>query len=422
MTPAEVALFPDDFPGLTPRPAVKEGDIVAQGQPLITDKTAPQIALTSPMAGKVKAVVRGERRKLLRVVVETAENAPAPIKFNVTDASSAEGARRLLQESGLWAMFRQRPYDIIPPADSVPRSIMVTGFDSAPLAPDIAADAAAHVADVKRGFELLGKLCAGKVFVGLRKGYEQLATGGAEGVIFNGPHPAGNAGVQIAAIEPVNKGESVWTLDITTVRRIGHLIATGTMDYTTEVAITGSEVENPAMVSTLIGADLRSLLAGHLAEASHHRRVIAGNVLTGIRTDLDGFLHFPYRQVTVIPEGDDVAEFMGWASNSLNKMSQSRSFLSHFLPGRRFAPDARINGGRRAMIMSGQYETVLPMDVMPEYLIKAIIAHDIDRMEQLGIYEVAPEDFALCEYVDPSKLELQKIVRQGLDYLRKELS
>ncbi|MDE6061632.1 MAG: NADH:ubiquinone reductase (Na(+)-transporting) subunit A, partial [Duncaniella sp.] len=202
--------------------------------------------------------------------------------------------------------------------------------------------------------------------------------------------------------------------------RMGSLALTGKPDWTASVAVTGSEVKEPRIENTIVGAELSAILEGELKADGRHQRIISGNVLTGTPEGLDGFLRYPYRQVTVIPEGDDADEFMGWASLSPSKMSVSPSFIGRFL-GRKFAPDARLNGGRRAMIMSGEYDKVFPMDILPEYLIKAILAKDIDRMEALGIYEVAPEDFALAEYVDPSKLELQKIVRDGLDYLRSEV-
>ena len=217
-------------------------------------------------------------------------------------------------------------------------------------------------------------------------------------------HPSGNPGVQAANIAPVNKGDTVWTLDITTVVRIGRLALTGHADWSTTVAVVGSEVKQPRILTTSVGSSIAPLVAGNLKTADHHIRIIAGNVLTGVNAGENGFLRYPYRQITVIPEGDDVDEFMGWASMSPKKMRVNRSFLSSLLPGKKFSPDARLNGGRRAMIMSEQYDKVLPMDILPEYLIKAILARDIDQMERLGIYEVAHEDFALCEYVDPSKL------------------
>ena len=236
---------------------------------------------------------------------------------------------------------------------------------------------------------------------------------------IEGPHPAGNIGTAIANVAPVNKGEVVWTLSAISAARIGTMTMSGEIAPTTLIAVTGSEVEHPEYVRTLVGAPLKSFLKGNIKEDGRHKRYISGNLLTGINVGPDGYVRWPYYQVTVIPEGDDVDEFMGWASLSPSKMSVSRSFPGHFLH-RLFKPDARLQGGRRAMIMSGEYDSVMPMDILPEYLIKAILSKDIDQMEKLGIYEVVPEDFALAEYVDTSKLELQKIVAEGLEYLRKE--
>ncbi len=297
---------------------------------------------------------------------------------------------------------------------------MVTAMDTAPLAPTLEFMVEGRMADIEAGVGVLSRLTDGHIYIGIEKGSSIPDIKGAEIVEFPRLHPAGNAGVQIAAIEPVNKGEVVWTLDIVTLARIGHLALTGEPDWSAFVAVTGSEVSDPRMEKTVVGASLSTVLEDELKADGCHQRIISGNVLTGVRESIDGYLRYPYRQVTVIPEGDDADEFMGWASMSPSKMSVSPSFIGRFL-GRKFAPDARINGGRRAMIMSGEYDKVFPMDILPEYLIKAILAKDIDRMEALGIYEVAPEDFALAEYVDPSKLELQKIVREGLDYLRSEV-
>lgn len=419
VAPSTVAIVPDDYPGFTPKPAVKEGDRVESGQPLLYDKFNQQIKLVSPAAGTVKAVVRGERRKIERVVVEIDSHAKEPSAAKPS-AGNADDARALLMESGLWAMMRQRPYDIVPDPDAKPRDIFVTGFDSAPLAAPSTVYLAGKERELAAGVELLSKLTEGKVYVSRHDGEALKDIPGAEMVDVSGPHPAGNASVLIANVAPVNKGETVWCLDIVTLARIGATVMTGKTPADTIVAVTGSEVEHPRLVSTLIGAELSALLAGNLKKETHHVRIISGNPLTGHRASMDGYLRYPYTQITVIPEGDDVAEFMGWAALSPKKSSVSRSFPGHFLR-HKLNPDARLMGGRRAMIMSGEYDKVIPMDIMAEYLIKAIIARDIDRMEALGIYEVAPEDFALAEYVDTSKLPLQQIVRDGLDYLRKEL-
>ncbi len=414
---ASYAIIPDDFIGFVAKPAVKEGDKVSAGAPLLYDKRDEALKLVSPVTGTVEAIVRGERRKILRVVVKP-DGGNDRLTHAVSVKDEAE-ARNLLKNSGLWAMMRQRPYDIVPNPDAVPRDIFVTAIDSAPLA---VCPAAYYndTATLEAAVALLSKMTRGKIYVGRRADGLLADISGAEMVDVEGPHPSGNAGVLIANISPVNKGETVWTLDLATLWRIGRLLLTGSVDFTDYVALTGSEVNAPKVMRTVIGAAIASLTDGQLVPATHHQRIISGNVLTGVTVGTDGYLRYPYRQITVIPEGDDVDEFMGWASLSPRKMSQSRTFPGKFL-GRVFRPDARLLGGRRALIMSGEYDRYMPMDIMAEYLLKAIIGRDIEKMEKLGIYEVAPEDFALGEYADTSKTEAQKIVREGLDYLRKEL-
>lgn len=415
--PNIVAVTPDDFVGFTPRPEVAEGDDVKSGQPLLRDKDCSDIKLVSPCAGKVKAIVRGSRRKIERVEVEVASELQQSITVDTADV------KRALMHSGLWAMMRRRPYDTIPFASDSPRDIFVTALDTAPLAWPLEKAVAGKAAELQAGVDALKQLTKGRIYISVAQGSDFADLQGAETVEFNPLHPAGNPGIQAANLAPVNKGEVVWTLDVVTLARIGALMLTGKVDWTQKVAITGSEVTHPTVVETFAGAKVKSLLEGRLNSDDEHKRVISGNVLTGVPVTEEGYLRYPYRQITVIPEGDQVDEFMGWASMSAGKMSVNRSFIGHFLGmlGRKFSPDARVLGGKRGMIMSGEYDKVLPMDILPEYLIKAIMSRDIDQMEALGIYEVAPEDFALCEYVDPSKLELQQIVRDGLDYLRKEV-
>lgn len=416
-----VALVPDDFIGIIPKMELREGDAVEAGQPLFHSKTDEALKIVSPVSGTLKAVVRGERRKILRVEVEV--GAGIARKFNVDGAlQQADKARELLLSSGLWAMMRQRPYDIVPAAAADFRDIFVAGFDNAPLAWNPVKFDSAVVKDLEAGVKLLKLLTKGDVYVSREAAMQLPDLKEAVMVDVAGPYPASNVGTVIANVKPVNKGETVGCLNLDTLRRIGHLALTGELDCTTTVAVTGSEVKEPRLLTTFIGAPIADLLKDNLKDDGHHKRIISGNVLTGLKVEKDGYLRLPYNQVTVIPEGDDVDEFMGWASFSPSKQSTSRTFPGHFLGSKIFNPDARLLGGRRAMIMSGEYDKVFPMDILPEYLVKAILAKDIDKMEQLGIYEVAPEDFALAEYVDTSKLELQKIVREGLDYLRKELS
>ena len=420
VSPASVDVLPEDFIGVTPKLEVREGDVVKVGSPLLHDKMSTDIKIVSPVSGTVVAVVRGERRKIERVEIRP-DSEMNCLDFGVNDIADRDSMRRLLMESGLWVMMRQRPYDIVPAASAVPRDIFVTGFDSSPLAPKLDIQPFCKKAELEAGIKALAMLTDGKVYVSVRPDNNLGDLAGADMVVVRGPHPAGNVGVQVANIAPVNKGETVWTLDLYTLFRIGYLMLNGRVFSETVVALTGSEVENPRYVVTVPGCDMASLIGRDLKADGINKRIISGNVLTGHAVGADGYLRWPYRQVTVIPEGDDVDEFMGWALPGSDKISVKRSVLGHFMRHRRFSPDARLNGGRRAMILSEEYDKVLPMDILGEYLIKAILARDIDRMERLGIYEVAPEDFALPEFVDTSKLELQKIVREGLDFLRKEV-
>lgn len=409
------AITPDDFPGCTWKAVVKAGDSVAHGSPLLIDKASGTITLTSPVDGTVKEIHRGERRKIEFVSVE---KGVCTDKADFNTSTEREQIRTTLQASGLWAMMRQRPFDIVPEAESTPRDIFVTAFDSAPLAPAILEDSLASY--LEKGLEILKRLTDGYVYLGVRAG-SGITSRVAEVYEFEGPHPAGNVGTQIAAIDPVNKGETVWTLDAETAARIGKLYTDGNLDFSTVVAVSGPEAKSPHSVRTIIGASLKTLLKG--AVAGNDTRIISGNVLTGVKETADGFLRYPYRQITLIQEGEHADEFMGWASMNPRKFSVKHTFPA-FLRGltKPYDFDSRIKGGHRAMILSGEYDKVFPMDIYPEYLLKAILAGDIDKMEKLGIYEVAPEDFALPEFVDTSKNELQKIVREGLDNLRKELS
>lgn len=428
--PKEVAVIPDDFHGFEPKLEVKESQAVKKGDPLMHDKRDEAMKLVAPCSGTVKSVVRGERRHIERIVIEPdgkdeAKRFDTAAYENAAGDTKTEEAVKLLKESGLWAMMRQRPYDVVPEPDAIPRDIFVTAFDSAPLASDLKF-LGTDIQPLEKAVELLGNIGKGNVYIGRKAGSDFPEIAGAVTVDFAGPHPAGNIGTQISSINPVNKGETVFTLTADTLFRIGRLLTEGKIDTTVTVAVVGPEVTVPASVETVMGADIASVTDGLIKTDRDHKRIISGNILTGYTVKPDGFLRFPYRQVTVIREGDDRDEFMGWASLSPKKMSQSRSFTSRIFPfnlfsPKRFAPDARLLGGRRAFIMSEEYDRYTPLDIMPEYLLKAIIGRDIEKMEELGIYEVAPEDFALGEYADTSKIEAQKIVREGLDYLRKEL-
>lgn len=415
--PKVVGLTPDDFPGHIWKNAVKEGDEISSGTALLHDKAGGRIKIVSPVSGRVKEIRRGERRKIIAVVVEASENSVPQLSFDLS--LEPEKIRETLLASGLWALMRQRPFDIVPDADCNIRDIFITAFDSSPLAP-VLFDSST-IPFIEKGLEVLQKLSGKKPFISTPAAAPHEFDNG-ENIIVEGPHPAGNVGVQIAAVKPVNKGETVLAFDVSVAFRIGKLYTDGVISWKTHVALTGPEMPDPHVVQTLIGAEIKEIIPRPLLEKKG-LRIISGNVLTGIKINpADGFLHYPYRQITAIAEGDDADEFMGWASMSGNKYSTKRTFPA-FLKGlsKPFPFDARIKGGRRAMILSGEFDKVFPFDIYPEYLLRAIHNGDIDRMEKLGIYEVAPEDFALPEFVDTSKHELQRMVRDALDNLRQEL-
>lgn len=420
--PGFYALIPDDFTGVTPKVVVKEQEYVMAGGPLFIDKNHPEVKFVSPVSGVVTSVERGARRKVMSITVEAAAEQDLQ-DFGKKDVAKMDAAvvKELLLESGMFAFIKQRPYDVVADPTVAPRAIFVSAFDSNPLAPDFEFALKGEEANFQTGLDALAKIA--KTYLSISVKQSAAALTQAKNVtvtVFDGPHPAGNVGVQINHIAPVNKGETVWTIDPQAVIFIGRLLNTGHVDMTRTVAVTGSEVKKAAYCKLKVGACLTNVFAGNVTTGKE-LRYISGNVLTGKQISANGFLGAFHSQVTVIPEGSDVHEMLGWIMPRLDQFSTSHSYFSWLMGKKEYTLDARVKGGERHMIMSNEYDKVLPMDIMPEYLIKAIIAGDIDRMEQLGIYEVAPEDFALCEFVCSSKMELQRIVREGLDMLRREM-
>ncbi len=416
------ALVPDDFPGVTPKVVVKEQEYVMAGGPLFIDKNHPEVKFVSPVSGVVTSVERGTRRKVLKIVVEAADEQDYE-EFGKKDVAgmSADEVKELLLDAGLFAFIKQRPYDVIADPSVAPRDIFVSAFDTAPLAPDFEFVLQNEENNFQTGLDALSKIA--KVHLGISVEQQASVWTGARNVsvtAFDGPHPAGNVGVQINHIAPVNKGETVWTIDPQAVIFIGRLLNTGRVDFTRTVAVTGSEVVKTGYRKLKVGALLTKVFAGNTTK-DKHLRYISGNALTGKQVGPNDYLGAFHSQVTVIPEGDETNEMFGWIMPRFDQFSANRSYFSWLMGKKKYALDARIKGGERHMIMSNEYDRVFPMDIMPEYLIKAIIAGDIDRMEALGIYEIAPEDFALCEFVCSSKVELQRIVREGLDALRAEM-
>jgi Na+-transporting NADH:ubiquinone oxidoreductase subunit A len=417
------AVKPADFKGLTPRLCVKLGDEVKAGTPVFFDKYKPEIQFVSPVGGTVEAINRGERRKLLEVLIKPdAKNVQE--KYKITDEllNSREQIIELMLKAGYWPFIIQRPYGIIAnPADK-PKSIFVSGMDTAPLAVDMAFLLLGQEEYFQKGINVLSKLTEGKVYLGLDA--DDMASKlnkitNAEITLFTGKHPAGNVGIHIHHIDPVNKGDVVWTVDAQHVAALGRFFATGIYNAEKIIALCGSKVKRPQYYKVMAGAAISVL--DNMIDHSDNPRYISGDVLTGTSISKDGYVGFYDNRISVIPEGDDY-EFLGWAMPRFKKFSASKSYFSWLTPNRLYDLDTNLNGGERAFVVTNQYEKVLPMDIYPVYLLKAILAEDVDKMEQLGIYEVIEEDLALCEFVCTSKIEVQAILRKGIDLMIKEMS
>ena len=416
------ALMPADFTRVTPKVVVKPEDTVKAGDPLFFDKANPELQFVSPVSGKVVAVNRGERRRVLNVVVES-DGKFQSVEYKAKDvlSLSADEVKADLLKSGLFAFMRQRPYDVIATPADTPRAIYVSAFDSKPLAVSFEVALKGNEDDFQTGLDALSRIAP--VHLGIcacQKSTALLVAKNVTTTIFKGPHPAGNVGVQINKTAPVNKGEIVWTIGAEEVIFIGRMFDKGVVDFTRTIAVAGSQVENPAYSKVILGAQMSDIVGGRI-KGGCVNRIINGNVLTGPVATEESFLGAFANMVTVIPDGSDKHEILGWAMPRFKEFSVSRAYFSFLFPRKEYVLDARLKGEERHMINSNEYDKVFPMDIYPEYLIKAIIAGDIEKMEAAGIYEVAPEDFALCEFVDSSKLELQRIVREGLMKLRSEM-
>ncbi len=420
----KIALMPESFVGLTPKVAVKINSHVKAGETLFFNKQYPQVSFSSPVSGYVEDVLRGDRRKVLSVIIKCDEKQEFVdfSKKDVNKLSSNEIIESLLK-AGLFGYINQLPYAISTNPDTLPKAIFVSALRDKPLALDFEVELEGNEADFQTGLLSLSKIAT--TYLGIGKNQTSSALLQAKNVnvnIFDGPCPAGNVGIQVNHIDPVNKGEVVWTVDPTVVIFFGRLFNSGKVDLTKKIAIVGTGVKTPLYADTIVGESISYLLENNLLEGKN-LRIINGNVLTGKPVKEDGFLDAKASEITVIPQGDEKEEILGWIMPRFKEFSVSRSYFSWlFGKSKLYDIDARIKGGKRHMIMSGEYDSVIPMDIFPEYLLKAIIVGDIDKMEALGIYEVSPEDFALAEFVDSSKQELQRIVRQGLDILRKENS
>lgn len=424
--PETFAIKPTDFHGIyMPKPVVKEGDQVKAGSVLFHDKKNEQIVFTAPVSGEVVEVKRGEKRKLLEIKIladKTVEHLPFN-KYSVSDLASLTREKALdqLLKSGVWVNIVQRPFGVVADPAEKPKSIFISAFDSGPLAPDYNILFKGQEQFFQAGIDVLKKFTSGPVHVNVHTKREISPVfsqvKGAELNKFSGPHPSGCVGVQIHHIDPVNKGDVVWTINPQGVIQIGKLFLNGVYDASKIIAVAGSEVKEPQYYKTYTGAGVKKFLDNNLKQ--NHVRVVSGNVLTGTSIGKEGYVGFFDHLVTVIPEGD-YYEFLGWIKPTMNKLSFQRAFglLSFLTPRKEFISDSNTRGEPRAFVQTGVFEKVTPMDILPTYLIKAIIAEDYDEMEALGIYEVIEEDLALCEFVDVSKHNVQEILREGIELIR----
>ncbi|MGM0375166.1 MAG: Na(+)-translocating NADH-quinone reductase subunit A [Bacteroidota bacterium] len=421
--PGLFAIKPTDFHGVVPKMVVKKkGEKVKAGSVLFFDKNQPDVKFVSPVSGELLDIIRGERRKILEVVIK-ADGKDEMVEFgteSIKDLKREDIINRML-EAGAWPYIRQRPYDVIANPEDTPKGIYISGFDTAPLAPDYDFIMTGKENEFQAGIDVLKKLCD-NIHIGINDEAASKVFTKTKGVTlhrFSGPHPAGTVGIQLHHVMPVNKGEKVWTIQPQEVTSLGKLFLTGKPDFSRTIVVNGSEIKKPAYFQTRIGAKITPYIENNI-NTEENVRLISGNVLTGTELNDDGFLGFYHSQITAIPEGDEY-EFMGWAAPGFDKFSMSRTFFSWLQPKREYRLSANMHGGKRAIVVSGQYEAVLPMDILPEQLFKSILIEDIDKMEQLGIYEIAEEDIALCEFVCTSKMDLQKIVRDGINLMIKEL-
>lgn len=424
--PDSVAIKPADFHGIyIPKVVVKEGDTVKAGTPLFHDKKLERVQFTSPVSGEVVRITRGEKRSLLEVVVlaDKTTEYQSFRKYTVSEIANlqAEEIKSQMLDSGVWTNLVQRPFGILADPSSTPKAIHISAFDTAPLAPDYSFLFKGQDQFFQVGIDILKKLTPGGVHINIHNASD-LSTvfsqaKGAEVNKFSGPHPAGCVGVQIHHIDPINKGDIVWTIAPAGVIQIGKLFLQGIYDASRLVAVTGSEVKNPQYIKSVTGASIKSLTANNVN--GENVRYISGNVLTGANVGKDGYLGFFDQQVTVIPEGNEY-EFLGWIMPGANKLSVQRAWglFSFLMPGKEYTLNTNTHGEPRAIVQTGVWEQLVPMDVLPGHLIKSILAEDIDEMEALGIYEVIEEDLALCEFADVSKHNVQGILREGLELIR----
>jgi len=417
------AIKPENFHGITPKLTVKIGAEVKAGDSLFYSKSDERILFPSPVSGIVEDIIRGERRKVLEIKIK-ADATQQFADFGKKEAAkmSGEEVKTHLLASGCWPFVKQRPYDVVANPNQAPKAIFISGYNSAPLATDFDYALKGKEAEIQEAITALGKLTEGKVHVSISKGANLSPFNGVKGAELHGlvgPHPVGNVSTQIAQVNPINKGEVVWVVSAQDLVVIGTLLLTGKLNTKRTIALTGSQFSKPKYVTAYPGATISTLVSDNLN--AENSRIISGNVLSGTQVSLEGNLGYYDNQITAIPEGDDY-EFFGWNKPVFNKISASRALTFSWMnPRKKYDLNTNTNGEHRAFVVTGSYEEVFPLDIYPMQLLKACMYKDLDEMESLGAYEVAPEDFALTEFICVSKQPHQQIVRQGLDLMKEEL-
>lgn len=417
------ALNLDDFHGITPKMLLKQGEEVKAGEPLFYNKNKEEMHFVSPVSGELVEIVRGARRKILtlKILADKTQNYVIN-KIPDLDTAEAPAIKSYLLQCGGWPFIKQRPYDVIADPDATPKAIFISAYATAPLAADVDYVLRDKEQELQVAITALGKLTPGKIHVSVGRSNRSpfMDIEGIELHKVSGPHPAGLVGTQINKIDPINKGEVVWTISPQDLLMVGELLLTGKFNAERTVALVGSIIKAPKYYTTKIGAEISTFLYASGVKEDRFR-LINGDVLTGTKTHTEGYLGFYNNTVTAIPEGDDY-DFFGWNRPIFNKISATRSLTFSWLqPKKKYDLDTNTNGEHRAFVVTGQYEQVFPLDIYPLQLLKACMVKDLDEMEQLGLYEVAPEDFSLTEFICISKQPHQQIIREGLDLLQKEL-
>ncbi|MGQ1928787.1 Na(+)-translocating NADH-quinone reductase subunit A [Ornithobacterium rhinotracheale] len=420
----EYAIVPDDFHGIIPRLIKREGDQVKAGEAVFHSKMDDKILFPSPVSGTVKEVRRGEKRKILAIVVEP-DGANTSLEFTPLDLSkaTAEEVKQRLLEGGCWPFVKQRPYDVIANPEETPKAIFISGYNSAPLAPDADYLVEGKERELQAAIDALGKLTSGKIHLTIGKDSGASAFSKLNGVELHkayGPHPVGNVSTQIAKVDPINKGERIWVVKPEDLVTIGDFLLTGKLNLTKLIAVNGGQVENPKYVRAKAGAKLEDVLA-QVTTKGDNNRIIKGNPISGEKATAQDYVGAYTNQVVILEEGNDY-DFFGWALPRANKFSVLRANMFSFLsPNKKYNLSTNTNGEQRAFVLTGEYEKVFPLDIYPMQLLKSCLYKDLDEMEALGIYEVAPEDFALTEFICVSKIPHQQIIREGLDVMNKEV-